>query len=125
MWTDCVTDGAGSEPGFDPELPDGGHSSMPALNAPCEITVVDISKSKIEKKHLQNESFIDYIDRPKPRWARCRWININGLSWDVIQAVGQNKNLHKLALEDVMTMKNRVKADWYPNVRRPQILGGV
>lgn len=111
-----------SEPGYDPELPDGGHSSMPSLNAPCAITVVDFNSHKVDTKHFENESFIDFLDRPKPAWSKCRWINCNGLSWDVIQALGTKKNLHKLALEDVMTMKNRVKADWYPNVRGPDAL---
>lgn len=105
----------GSEPGYDPELPDGGHASMPNLNVPCAITVVDFSENHVEKRHFENQPFIDFIQRPKASWAKCRWINVNGLSWDVIQAVGNKKNLHKLALEDVMTMKNRVKADWYPN----------
>lgn len=105
----------GSEPGYDPELPDGGHASMPTLNAPCRITVVDFSLDHVQKRHFDNESFIDFIEKPKEDWAKCRWININGLSWDVIQAVGNQKGLHKLALEDVMNIRNRTKADWYPN----------
>ncbi|KAI5457756.1 hypothetical protein BGZ63DRAFT_407821 [Mariannaea sp. PMI_226] len=105
----------GSEPGFDPTLPDGGHASMPALDAPCEISVIDYSHNHVTKQHFENESFIDFLEKPKPSWAKCRWININGLSWDVIQAVGNKKNLHKLALEDVMNIRNRTKADWYPS----------
>ncbi|KAG9252216.1 uncharacterized protein F5Z01DRAFT_661157 [Emericellopsis atlantica] len=105
----------GSEPGFDPQLPDGGHASMPTLSAPCQITVVDWADNHVEKRHFDNEGFIEYIARPKEKWAKCRWINVNGLSWDVIQAVGFHKGLHKLALEDVMNLRNRTKADWYPN----------
>lgn len=105
----------GSEPGFDPHLPDGGHASMPTLSAPCKITVVDFSHNYVEKRHFENQSFIEFLERPKDEWAKCRWININGLSWDVIQAVGHKKGLHKLALEDVMNIRNRTKADWYPN----------
>ena len=105
----------GSEPGFDPKLPDGGHASMPTLSAPCKITVVDFSHGHVEKRHFDNQTFIDYLDRPKDEWAKCRWINVNGLSWDVIQALGAKKGLHKLALEDVMNIRNRTKADWYPN----------
>ncbi|KAK7408091.1 hypothetical protein QQX98_009746 [Neonectria punicea] len=105
----------GSEPGYDPMLPDGGHASMPTLNAPCEISVVDFSNTNMLKKHFDNEGFISFLETPKPEWAKCRWININGLSWDVIQAVGSRKGLHKLALEDLMNIRNRTKADWYPN----------
>ncbi|KYK62041.1 hypothetical protein DCS_03186 [Drechmeria coniospora] len=105
----------GSEPGFDPELPDGGHASMPALMAACDITVVDFSLERMAKIHLGNEAFIAFLERPRPSWGRCRWINVNGISWDVLQAVGTCKGLHKLALEDVMNLRNRTKADWYPN----------
>ncbi|KAL7935593.1 hypothetical protein V8C35DRAFT_321229 [Trichoderma chlorosporum] len=105
----------GSEPGFDPNLPDGGHASMPTLSAPCEITVVDFSKDRMVKKHFHNEDFVAFLTEPKEKWAKCRWININGLSWDVIQAVGAHKGLHKLALEDIMNIRNRTKADWYPS----------
>ncbi|UKZ79159.1 hypothetical protein TrVFT333_006909 [Trichoderma virens FT-333] len=105
----------GSEPGFDPNLPDGGHASMPTLSAPCEITVVDFSKDRMVKKHFDNDNFVSFLTEPKEAWAKCRWININGLSWDVIQAVGAHKGLHKLALEDIMNIRNRTKADWYPS----------
>ncbi|GJN68125.1 hypothetical protein PLIIFM63780_001697 [Purpureocillium lilacinum] len=105
----------GSEPGFDPQLPDGGHASMPALSAPCEITVVDFSRDRVLKRHFDNDGFVRFVSEPKEPWAKCRWINVNGLSWDVIQAVGTNKGLHKLAIEDIMNIRNRTKADWYPN----------
>ncbi|CAG9942034.1 unnamed protein product [Clonostachys rosea f. rosea IK726] len=103
----------GSEPGYDPLLPDGGHASMEFMNAPCQITVVDFSHNRIEKRHYENQGFIDALERPQEPWAQCRWINVNGLSWDVLQAVGSKKGLHKLALEDVMNLRNRTKADWY------------
>ncbi|KAL7819123.1 hypothetical protein V8C26DRAFT_38358 [Trichoderma gracile] len=105
----------GSEPGFDPNLPDGGHASMPTLSADCEITVVDFSKDRMVKKHFDNDSFVSFLTEPKEEWAKCRWINVNGLSWDVIQAIGAHKGLHKLALEDIMNIRNRTKADWYPS----------
>jgi hypothetical protein len=102
----------GSEPGYDPQLPDGGHTSMPTLSAECEITVVDFSSERVVKRLFNNDTFIAFIGKPKPSWAKCRWINVNGLSWDVIQAVGTEKGLHKLALEDIMNLRNRTKADW-------------
>lgn len=102
----------GSEPGYDPELPDGGHASMPTLSADCDITIVDFSLGQMVKRHFDNASFISFLEQPKESWAKCRWININGLSWDVIQAVGNKKGLHKLALEDIMNIRNRTKVDW-------------
>lgn len=102
----------GSEPGYDPTLPDGGHASMPMLSAPCTITVVDFSLDDMVKRHFDNQAFIDFLEQPQEPWVKCRWINVNGLSWDVIQAVGNKKGLHKLALEDIMNIRNRTKTDW-------------
>jgi hypothetical protein len=102
----------GAEPGVDPTKADGGHASVPALSAPCEITVVNFSQTDITVHHLNNDNLAEFLSIPQPEWATCRWINVNGLSWDVIQALGQHKGLHKLAVEDLMN-RNRTKAEWY------------
>ncbi|KAJ0351262.1 hypothetical protein COL154_004849 [Colletotrichum chrysophilum] len=105
----------GSEPGFDPNKLDGGHASMPTLHADCDISVIDFSQENMVKHNFGNEGFIDFVKKPQEPWVKCRWININGLSWDVISACGQYKGLHKLAIEDIMNTRNRTKADWYSN----------
>lgn len=102
----------GSEPGFDPSKPDGGHGSLTALSAPCEITVVDFSQSDMHVQRFDNANFVEFLGAAEPAWAKCRWINVNGVSWDVIQALGRHKNLHKLAIEDIMNTMNRTKCDW-------------
>ena len=53
------------------------------------------------------------MDMPRPDWAVCRWINVNGLSWDVIKLLGNDKRLHRLAIEDLLNPRNRTKVDWY------------
>ncbi|KAL0473966.1 hypothetical protein QR685DRAFT_569966 [Neurospora intermedia] len=68
----------GAEPGLDPRKADGGHSSMPTLSVPCDITV--------------------------PEWVKCRWISL----------LGRHKNLHRLAIEDLLNTRNRTKAEWFP-----------
>ncbi|KAL2020836.1 hypothetical protein VTK56DRAFT_7929 [Thermocarpiscus australiensis] len=104
----------GAEPGVDPSKPDGGHASMPTLSAPCDITVVDFSADQLALQKLDNESLTAFLSKPQPSWVKCRWINVNGLSWDVIQALGRYKNLHKLAIEDIMNTRDRTKAEWFP-----------
>lgn len=59
-----------------------------------------------------NEGLINFLQQKQDDWISCRWINVNGLSWDVIQALGQYKRLHRLAIEDLMNTNNRTKADW-------------
>ncbi|KAI1465248.1 uncharacterized protein F4812DRAFT_440226 [Daldinia caldariorum] len=105
----------GAEPGVDPSKPDGGQETRPTLHAECQITVVDFSQDNLEVHELDNRELIDFVQKPQPDWVKCRWINVNGLSWDVIQALGKYKGLHSLAIEDIMNTKNRTKADWYAN----------
>jgi hypothetical protein len=102
----------GAEPGVDTSKPDGGHASMVNLRAKCQITIVDFSEDDIVIHELDNEQMIAFLQLPQPAWVKCRWINVNALSWDVIQALGQYKELHSLAIEDLMNTQNRTKADW-------------
>lgn len=86
---------------------------MPTLSAPCEITVVDFSQEHLSIRMLNNETLPAFLSQPHPDWSKCRWINVNGLSWDVIKALGRYKSLHRLAIEDLMDTRNRTKAEWY------------
>ncbi|KAL9603055.1 MAG: hypothetical protein Q9219_001419 [cf. Caloplaca sp. 3 TL-2023] len=105
----------GQEPGIDPTLSqDGQESSVsPHLLEECEIMVVDFAVDLFEVHRLTNTSLRHFLDQGRPDWAVCRWINVNGLSWDVIKLLGNDKGLHRLAVEDMMNTKNRTKADWY------------
>lgn len=105
----------GAEPGFDPYKIDGGHASMTKLERPCVITVVDFSHDDIDVNRLTNDTLPPFLREPQPEWSKCRWINVNGLSWDVISTLGKYKRLHKLSLEDIMNTRNRTKTDWYAN----------
>lgn len=105
----------GTEPGVDTSRADGGHSTMVKPHAECQITVVDFSPDNINIEECNNKELIDFLKIPQPDWVQCRWINVNGLSWDVIKAIGQHKKLHRLAVEDLMNTSGRAKADWYQN----------
>lgn len=105
----------GAEPGYDPYKTDGGHASLENLSAPCDITVVDFSHDDIDVNSFTNETIEAFLKEPQAAWAKCRWINVNGLSWDVISTLGKHKRLHKLSLEDIMNTRNRTKTDWYAN----------
>ena len=105
----------GQEPGVDPnESPDGDiPSTIHHLAEDCDILVVDFSVDYIELHRLNNNSLKEFLQNPRPEWVACRWINVNGLSWDVIRLLGNYKGLHRLAVEDLMNTRNRTKADWY------------
>lgn len=62
---------------------------------------------------LNNGTLEGFLNVPKEDWVVCRWINVNGLSWDVIRLLGNYKRLHRLAIEDLMNTRGRTKVDWY------------
>lgn len=83
---------AGDEPGVDPRRPSAeayyGH-----IRNPCEIEIVDYSSVRFTSKRYTNEEFVKLLDvassEPVPRqpWVKVRWINIGGISWDVLSAL--------------------------------------
>lgn len=102
----------GAEPGVDTKNEtDASHYHN--LYARCQITVVDFSDERVECHELENDTLEDFLNYPKEDWVSCRWINVNGLSWDVIRTLGNHKQLHRLAIEDLMSTQSRTKVDWY------------
>lgn len=109
---------AGKEPGIDPNRAspflDAEWTLLPVdLHRICEITIVDFSQEDMRHYVLDNTSLEHFLAREREPWVQCRWINVNGLSWDVIRILGRHKNLHRLAIEDLMHPHNRTKVDWY------------
>ncbi len=105
-------------PGQEPGIDTSATHPHPAWFAPnlhenCQITVVDFSQDDINLQYLDNHTLEPCLDRGRPEWAFCRWISVNGLSWDVIKMLGNHKKLHRLAIEDLINSRNRTKADWY------------
>jgi Mg2+ and Co2+ transporter CorA len=113
----------GQEPGLDtsnPAAPYNRGSSkssdnvdLDELNRLCEITVVDYSLDDMTSYMLDNDNLEEFLGRPPQEWSTVRWINVNGLSWDVIRVLGNHKGLHRLAVEDLANTRNRTKVDWY------------
>jgi Mg2+ and Co2+ transporter CorA len=102
----------GAEPGVDTKN-ETDAANYHHLYARCQITVVDFSDDRVECHELDNDTLEDFLNYPKEDWVACRWINVNGLSWDVIRTLGNHKQLHRLAIEDLMSTQSRTKVDWY------------
>ena len=79
----------------------------------CDISVVDFSQDKIRPSFLVNDTLEAFLEKPKADWVACRWINVNGISGDVVQLLATHNNFHRLAIEDMLNNHNRTKADWY------------
>jgi hypothetical protein len=82
----------GAEPGVDPRRV-SAEATYGHMIHPCRIEVVDYSAIRNTHRVLSNDEFVDLMDTgspeppSKPPWAKVRWINICGLSWDVMKAV--------------------------------------
>ena len=77
----------------------------------CEITVVNFSQDEMLQHHFGNSDLQSFVSIPRPIWAFCSWISVNGLGWDVIKTLGTEKGLHMLAIEGLLSHNQRTKAD--------------
>ncbi|KXT06197.1 hypothetical protein AC578_1439 [Pseudocercospora eumusae] len=105
----------GAEPGIDPATKD--EKWDPARlrpDATSEIRIIDYSHKQIEERDVAAADLEQFLQTsPKPDWAAVRWIYINGLNFDVVRCLGNHKNLHPLAIEDVLDIHTPTKVDWY------------
>ena len=102
----------GAEPGFSTADDDDGPLSQ--ICKPCAITVIDFTTRKMETpRHFNNDTFGDFVKKPREDPNACRWISVSGLSGDIVKMIGKAKGLHRLALEDIFNLHSRTKVDWY------------
>ncbi|KAF9349613.1 hypothetical protein BGX26_012115 [Mortierella sp. AD094] len=80
-----------------------------------DVMAMDMNQDRYTKReHMDNNELLEWLGEPRPEWSKVRWININGMSWDVIKAVAIKYNLHHLAVEDLLHVPQRTKVDIYP-----------
>ncbi|KAI4725176.1 hypothetical protein E4T49_07071 [Aureobasidium sp. EXF-10728] len=102
----------GAEPGIDTDA-ERVSPHLEALRAKCDILVADFSADHLETVQVDNASLEEVLSEQRPSQLPCRWISVNGLSWDVIKILGQHYGLHRLAIEDLIHTRTRTKCDWY------------
>ena len=103
------TGGVAAEPGLDYRTMDVG-----GFNGPTEVTVIDYSSRRCStpKKMRMLEDFQEFFEYDRPKWAKVRWINVDGLNWPCIKLLATKYNLHRLAIEDLLSVQ-RTKMDLY------------
>lgn len=83
-----LSERVGAEPGVDPRRASAdmqyGH-----IVKECAIEITDYSSVRSNVRKMNNAQFIDLMhgEEKRPAWVRVRWINIGGVSWDVIKAL--------------------------------------
>lgn len=82
----------------------------------CGVTDPPILQ-RAEFTVLTNDSLSGFLEKPRPEFAKVRWMHVNGLSWDVIKALALQYNLHPLSLEDMLhsssSASTRSKVDYF------------
>ncbi|KAK9458485.1 uncharacterized protein V1516DRAFT_143201 [Lipomyces oligophaga] len=99
----------GWEPGIDVR------NTVVELGDDSMVTIVDYSKDRYRIVNKIDKFTIKNFLNDKQDWASVRWINVNGLSWDVVRCLAEFYNLHPLAIEDMVDVPKRAKADHYRN----------
>ncbi|CAE6418565.1 unnamed protein product [Rhizoctonia solani] len=92
------------------------------LNDTCKVHVWDYGPTKSNARLFENNDlFIHWLEqgegeRKRPLWSKVRWINVSGVSWDILQALHHRYNLHPLSLDTVINGREnaRSKADYFP-----------
>ncbi|CAE6458641.1 unnamed protein product [Rhizoctonia solani] len=93
------------------------------LNSACKINVWDYGSIKANSRAFENKyEFIHWLEEgegaaeQRPLWSKVRWINVSGLSWDVLNALHHRYDLHPLSLDTVINGREnaRSKADYFP-----------
>ncbi|KAG0694044.1 hypothetical protein DFH29DRAFT_1006684 [Suillus ampliporus] len=85
----------------------------------CEIQITDYSTVRSSFGKMDNAGFVQMLNDEKSSerepWVKVRWINVCGISWDVMSALALKYDLHPLALEDVLHKRGhaRSKTDYY------------
>ncbi|KAG2035687.1 hypothetical protein BDR03DRAFT_922661 [Suillus americanus] len=109
---------AGAEPGVDPRR-QSAYLHYSHIRERCEIQITDYSTVRSSFGKMDNERFVQMLNdkrsSERESWVKVRWINVCGISWDVMSTLALKHDLHPLALEDVLHKSGhtRSKTDYY------------
>lgn len=110
----AVDDRVGAAPGLE-------HAeivTLPAGPTPVRVTCADYGPTRA---HLQEIGSIEaFLASHRPDWVSVRWINVDGLTdMTVIHALATKYELHPLAIEDLLHVRQRAKAEAYGGGESP------
>lgn len=88
--TPVILGRVGAEPGVDPRR-ESEHLAFGHIRQECSIEVVDYSSVRIRSRQMSNSEFTQFLAEPgtnaREPWAKVRWINVGGISWDVVSSL--------------------------------------
>ena len=82
--------GPGAEPGIDVRR-DSTSMNYGHIRQSCLIEIADYSSVQSSFRRMTNREFVSFLSDPtastRERWVKVRWINVGGISWDIIRAL--------------------------------------
>lgn len=85
-----MSKGPGAEPGVDVRRA-SAYLSYGHVRQNCLIEIADYSSVRSSFGRMTNQEFINFLNSPRASerepWVKVRWINVGGVSWDVIRAL--------------------------------------
>lgn len=100
----------GSEPGIDPRR-ESVKRAYAYIHEACEVEVIDYCSEHVKFRQFGNESFLEFLkttERKPP--MKVRWINIAGISWDIISELALKYQLHPLSIEDILHSRTTTRS---------------
>ncbi|THH20273.1 hypothetical protein EW146_g1051 [Bondarzewia mesenterica] len=108
----------GAEPGVDPRR-QSAYLSYGHLRQKCLIDIIEYSPVRASFGRMTNNEFIKFLENEEASarepWVKVRWINVGGISWDVVSTLALKYDIHPLALEDLLHQHGhaRSKSDYF------------
>lgn len=78
----------GAEPGLDAHK-----ARLDDMQGPTKVQVVDWSAEKVvQRRFEEGDDFLRWFEREeKKNWVKARWINVDGLNWEVVKVSMQRR----------------------------------
>lgn len=97
--------------GTPPGIEFSEESDMRPDDGTVTITSIDFSVERCVHKNYEDVE--ELIDNPKPDWATCRWVDIQGVHAYSISRIKEHFGIHTLAAEDALNIPQRQKVEDY------------
>ena len=101
-----------SNPGAAPGLEHEDIIQLGGVAESVNLSCTDYCPAEVQIQEIQDVA--GFLAHHRPEWSRVRWINVEGLSdMKVIHALATKYELHPLAVEDLLHVTQRPKAEPY------------
>ena len=98
---------------FGHQTGDAAHHHPDIMSPPNDVTVIDFAADSAKLRQFPYTDMQKFLEEKTNAGGMCQWICMNAVNHDAILALAKAKELHPLAVEDVLSRVNRTKVEWY------------